>query len=98
MPMPASMEPNAYAFNPLIWTPARWRLMARQEKEERVMRALRPSAFIIDTIAIQNMVLEPKKIRVFYCGVPELTKELRELAQDFSRKTSTKFEFHKENF
>jgi len=35
---------------------------------------------------------------VFYCGAPMLTKELRDLAQDFSRKTNTKFDFHKENF
>ncbi|KAF0897088.1 hypothetical protein E2562_033638 [Oryza meyeriana var. granulata] len=39
-----------------------------------------------------------QRVGVFYCGAPVLTKELRELAQDFSRKTSTKFDFHKENF
>ncbi|CAA7396022.1 unnamed protein product [Spirodela intermedia] len=39
-----------------------------------------------------------KRIGVFYCGAPALTKELRHLALDFSRKTSTKFDFHKENF
>ncbi|XP_062196966.1 respiratory burst oxidase homolog protein B-like [Phragmites australis] len=39
-----------------------------------------------------------QRVGVFYCGAPVLTKELRELAQDFSRKTTTKFEFHKENF
>ncbi|KAJ1275739.1 hypothetical protein BS78_05G159100 [Paspalum vaginatum] len=39
-----------------------------------------------------------QRVGVFYCGAPVLTKELRELAQDFSRKTDTKFEFHKENF
>lgn len=38
------------------------------------------------------------RIGVFYCGAPALTKELKQLASDFSRKTSTKFEFHKENF
>ncbi|XP_039055199.1 respiratory burst oxidase homolog protein D-like isoform X1 [Hibiscus syriacus] len=38
------------------------------------------------------------RIGVFYCGAPALTKELRRLALDFSHKTSTKFEFHKENF
>ncbi|KAE8723682.1 Respiratory burst oxidase-like protein C [Hibiscus syriacus] len=38
------------------------------------------------------------RIGVFYCGAPALTKELRQLASDFSHKTSTKFEFHKENF
>ncbi|KAG9150880.1 hypothetical protein Leryth_003010 [Lithospermum erythrorhizon] len=38
------------------------------------------------------------KIGVFYCGAPALTKELKQLALDFSHKTSTKFDFHKENF
>lgn len=38
------------------------------------------------------------RVGVFYCGSPPLTKELKHLALDFSRKTSTKFEFHKENF
>ncbi|OMO75136.1 Calcium-binding EF-hand [Corchorus olitorius] len=38
------------------------------------------------------------RIGVFYCGAPALTKELKQLALDFSHKTSTKFEFHKENF
>ncbi|XP_074569477.1 respiratory burst oxidase homolog protein B-like [Curcuma longa] len=39
-----------------------------------------------------------KRVGVFYCGAPTLTKELQHLAQDFSHKTTTKFEFHKENF
>ncbi|KAB1201701.1 hypothetical protein CJ030_MR7G000350 [Morella rubra] len=38
------------------------------------------------------------RVGVFYCGAPALTKDLRQLALDFSHKTSTKFEFHKENF
>lgn len=38
------------------------------------------------------------RVGVFYCGAPALTKELKNLALDFSHKTSTKFEFHKENF
>ncbi|KAF3430880.1 hypothetical protein FNV43_RR25610 [Rhamnella rubrinervis] len=38
------------------------------------------------------------RVGVFYCGAPALTKELNKLASDFSHKTSTKFEFHKENF
>lgn len=38
------------------------------------------------------------RIGVFYCGAPALTKELRHLALDFSHKTTTKFDFHKENF
>ena len=35
---------------------------------------------------------------VFYCGAPGLTKELQKLALYFSHKTTTKFDFHKENF
>nr|XP_043635672.1 respiratory burst oxidase homolog protein C-like [Erigeron canadensis] len=38
------------------------------------------------------------RIGVFYCGAPAPTKELKQLASDFSHKTSTKFDFHKENF
>nr|ACF05504.2 respiratory burst oxidase-like protein [Citrullus colocynthis] len=38
------------------------------------------------------------RVGVSYCGAPALTRELSQLASDFSRKTSTKFEFHKENF
>ncbi|KAA8536845.1 hypothetical protein F0562_029323 [Nyssa sinensis] len=39
-----------------------------------------------------------QQVGVFYCGAPGLVGELRRLSQDFSRKTSTKFDFHKENF
>ncbi|XXG80631.1 hypothetical protein AAC387_Pa09g1451 [Persea americana] len=39
-----------------------------------------------------------QRVGVFYCGAPGLTGELRRLSCDFSRKTSTKFDFHKENF
>ncbi|XP_010259644.1 PREDICTED: respiratory burst oxidase homolog protein B-like [Nelumbo nucifera] len=39
-----------------------------------------------------------QRVGVFYCGAPGLTGELRRLAQDFSRKTTTRFDFHKENF
>ncbi|KAK1407129.1 hypothetical protein QVD17_38740 [Tagetes erecta] len=39
-----------------------------------------------------------QRIGVFYCGAPAPVKELRQLASDFSHKTSTKFDFHKENF
>ncbi|GKV45519.1 hypothetical protein SLEP1_g52590 [Rubroshorea leprosula] len=38
------------------------------------------------------------RVGVFYCGPPALTKELRQLASDFTHKTNTKFDFHKENF
>ncbi|CAN6911355.1 unnamed protein product [Brassica oleracea] len=46
-------------------------------------------------IAVQH---PGKRIGVFYCGAPAPTKELKNLALDFSRKTTTKFDFHKENF
>ncbi|KAI3820625.1 hypothetical protein L1987_08173 [Smallanthus sonchifolius] len=39
-----------------------------------------------------------QRIGVFYCGAPAPVKELRQLAADFTHKTSTKFDFHKENF
>ncbi|KAI7730183.1 hypothetical protein M8C21_022736 [Ambrosia artemisiifolia] len=39
-----------------------------------------------------------QRIGVFYCGAPAPVKELKQLASDFSHKTSTKFDFHKENF
>ncbi|KAL3818455.1 hypothetical protein ACJIZ3_004360 [Penstemon smallii] len=38
------------------------------------------------------------RVGVFYCGAPPPVKELRQLASDFSHRTNTKFEFHKENF
>ncbi|KAI5404805.1 respiratory burst oxidase homolog protein D [Lathyrus oleraceus] len=38
------------------------------------------------------------RVGVFYCGPPAITKELRQLASDFSRNTTTKYDFHKENF
>ncbi|XP_028770786.1 respiratory burst oxidase homolog protein C [Neltuma alba] len=38
------------------------------------------------------------RVGVFYCGIQALTVELRQLASDFSHKTTTKFDFHKENF
>lgn len=39
-----------------------------------------------------------ERVGVFYCGTHALVGDLRMLAQDFSRKTPTKFDFHKENF
>ncbi|CAH2038507.1 unnamed protein product, partial [Thlaspi arvense] len=39
-----------------------------------------------------------QRVGVFYCGNSCIIAELKRLAQDFSRKTTTKFEFHKENF
>ncbi|PIN26491.1 Ferric reductase, NADH/NADPH oxidase [Handroanthus impetiginosus] len=38
------------------------------------------------------------RVGVFYCGAPKPVTELKQLASYFSHKTSTKFEFHKENF
>ncbi|RRT79338.1 hypothetical protein BHE74_00050589, partial [Ensete ventricosum] len=38
------------------------------------------------------------RIGVFYCGSPTLTKQLRDLSQEFSYNTTTRFHFHKENF
>ncbi|KAL7114367.1 hypothetical protein ACP275_04G116900 [Erythranthe tilingii] len=38
------------------------------------------------------------RVGVFYCGAPPPVRELKQLASDFSHKTTTKFEFHKENF
>ncbi|KAL5712994.1 hypothetical protein ACHQM5_015113 [Ranunculus cassubicifolius] len=38
-----------------------------------------------------------QQIGVFYCGPPGLVGELKQLSQKFSRKTTTKFDFHKEN-
>ncbi|ONK58727.1 uncharacterized protein A4U43_C09F16040 [Asparagus officinalis] len=39
-----------------------------------------------------------QRVGVFYCGAAALTNQLRQIAVDFSRKTTTKFDFHKENF
>ncbi|XP_074310290.1 respiratory burst oxidase homolog protein B-like [Silene latifolia] len=39
-----------------------------------------------------------QRVGVFYCGAPGLTQDLRHLSHDFSKKTGTKFDFHKENF
>ncbi|XP_054803102.1 respiratory burst oxidase homolog protein B-like [Prosopis cineraria] len=39
-----------------------------------------------------------QRVGVFYCGAHGLVGDLRRLSHDFSRKTSTKFDFHKENF
>ncbi|GAU25447.1 hypothetical protein TSUD_71010 [Trifolium subterraneum] len=38
------------------------------------------------------------RVGVFYCGPSTLTHELRQLSLDFSHNTSTKYDFHKENF
>ncbi|PON82521.1 Respiratory burst oxidase [Trema orientale] len=39
-----------------------------------------------------------QRIGVFYCGAPVLNRELKQLSQDFSRKLTTKFDFHNENY
>ncbi|XP_028784362.1 putative respiratory burst oxidase homolog protein H isoform X2 [Neltuma alba] len=41
---------------------------------------------------------ENSRIGVFYCGSPTLTKTLKNLCQEFSLVSSTRFTFHKENF
>ncbi|KAK7338654.1 hypothetical protein VNO77_19277 [Canavalia gladiata] len=38
------------------------------------------------------------RIGVFYCGSPTLTKTLKSLCQEFSLNSTTRFQFHKENF
>ncbi|MED6200289.1 hypothetical protein PIB30_083608 [Stylosanthes scabra] len=38
------------------------------------------------------------RLGVFYCGTHALVGDLKRLSLDFSRKTTTKFDFHKENF
>ncbi|KAJ8629168.1 hypothetical protein MRB53_022491 [Persea americana] len=38
------------------------------------------------------------RIGVFYCGPPTLVEQLRELSLEFSHDTTTRFQFHKENF
>ncbi|GLJ27964.1 hypothetical protein SUGI_0549190 [Cryptomeria japonica] len=40
----------------------------------------------------------PNETVVFYCGVAGLVAELKQLSLDFTRKTNTTFDFHKENF
>ncbi|KAG6553108.1 hypothetical protein Mapa_005446 [Marchantia paleacea] len=39
-----------------------------------------------------------KRVGVFYCGPSVLAKELDHLAKRYTHKSSTRFEFHKENF
>ncbi|CAJ2670337.1 unnamed protein product [Trifolium pratense] len=41
---------------------------------------------------------QSSRIGVFYCGSPTLTKTLKDLCQEFSLNSSTRFQFHKENF
>ncbi|PON71166.1 Respiratory burst oxidase [Parasponia andersonii] len=39
-----------------------------------------------------------QRIGVFYCGPPTINRELKRLSQDFSRKLTTKFDFHDEKY
>ncbi|MBA0607009.1 hypothetical protein Godav_019377, partial [Gossypium davidsonii] len=41
------------------------------------------------TKTLPFVIQTPELVRVFYCGAPALTKELRHLALDFSHKTTT---------
>lgn len=54
-----------------------------------------PEYFDFKTIMLLNVL---KYAGVFYCGRPVLAKELKKLAHEMSHKTSTRFEFHKEQF
>ncbi|KAL8208595.1 hypothetical protein R6Q57_008007 [Mikania cordata] len=38
------------------------------------------------------------RVGVFYCGSPTLVKPLESIAKEYTVETSTRFEFHKENF
>ncbi|XP_042482919.1 putative respiratory burst oxidase homolog protein H [Macadamia integrifolia] len=38
------------------------------------------------------------RIGVFYCGVPTVGQQLKNLCQEFSHTSTTRFHFHKENF
>ncbi|RZC89289.1 hypothetical protein C5167_029194 [Papaver somniferum] len=50
---------------------------------------------VYKTIAVKH---RGSRVGVFYCGVPALVDELRQIASDFTREGTTKFDFHKENF
>ncbi|KAI3942243.1 hypothetical protein MKW92_006410 [Papaver armeniacum] len=50
---------------------------------------------VYKTIAVKH---RGSRVGVFYCGVPAPVDELRQLASDFTREGTTKFDFHKENF
>ncbi|XP_062091819.1 respiratory burst oxidase homolog protein B-like [Humulus lupulus] len=39
-----------------------------------------------------------QRIGVFYCGAPALGHDIKRLSQEMSRKFTTKFDFHKENY
>ncbi|GLU11707.1 hypothetical protein SLE2022_284330 [Rubroshorea leprosula] len=41
---------------------------------------------------------QSSRIGVFYCGSATLTKPLKKLCKEFNLESSTKFQFHKENF
>lgn len=50
---------------------------------------------VFKSIALMH---KDSRVGVFYCGPAALTDDLRQLSLDFTRKTSTRFDFHKENF
>ncbi|GLJ04858.1 hypothetical protein SUGI_0004930 [Cryptomeria japonica] len=50
---------------------------------------------VFKSIALKH---KNSRVGVFYCGPAALTNDLRQLSLDFTHKTSTRFDFHKENF
>ncbi|KAK9055408.1 hypothetical protein SSX86_026491 [Deinandra increscens subsp. villosa] len=50
---------------------------------------------VFSTLATNH---DSARIGVFYCGAQTLVKSLESIAKEFSIETSTRFEFHKENF
>ncbi|KAJ0911604.1 putative NAD(P)H oxidase (H(2)O(2)-forming) [Helianthus annuus] len=50
---------------------------------------------VFSTLATNH---DSARIGVFYCGSQTLVKSLESIAKEFSVETSTRFEFHKENF
>ncbi|KAL5697442.1 NAD(P)H oxidase (H2O2-forming) [Ranunculus cassubicifolius] len=45
-----------------------------------------------------STVHRDSRIGVFYCGSPVLTQQLSDLCSEFTLNTTTRFQFHKENF
>lgn len=53
---------------------------------------------VVATRSDENVRLSFMKLRKCFFYIADRQQELQELALDLSHKTSTKFEFHKENF
>ena len=52
----------------------------------------------VEMIAFMAEMLSHNLTGVFYCGKPVLAKELKKLSHEMTYKTTTRFEFHKEQF